>query len=1159
MNKPLKYGGSRKCPAVMRNIRLEPLLKENEPKIKRLYIGLFYQYHKRKSFLRPKALSNLLNKIPRGKTLSNYEEFFREKELGQFRGKTLQDLADFTGHKLVFYAGASRCTNVTVEACQITPEYTTNETHFLVPALYRSRISPNFLIDRLPKLSLIQNQEVLRGIVGENNPQLSFVKWVADKADKSESEVENILNRNFGDKVQFQDERKFFRFFKFGFQIAYKHTSDERVDSNQHRRIVIPKTSYCREFLNLEFIGEWPNRSFISRNDIFRLSESTRVYRCPNPGCKLPPSINSHVIKKHLKSCTLTTKIKYKQIRMTADNDIRDYLIKNDFLDSDFQNRHFALYDLESFASKANARVISEKSRELSEQKVVTAAFSSTFSTDKCFKRESFSKDDHDQFYSSISRYLISLAVEYQKTIPEKVLNSIVSIQTLLADDRKKSKVNADNGVTLEPRLDVYNKTMLTRGLHYLKRITLLKIYGFNSETYDMPLLLPGLLSVLDLKAKEILVVKRGTGLMKVGFEVSGVSLCFLDARNYLAGGSLAKFAKTFGATDSKGIFPYEHYESISAAQSESIWPTYKCFESSLMIQNTPDIDQRMREAFEIAKIELTMTADTFLNQMSVPEGAYELHPDPFSLPEYINYDSCNLSFAIDPVQYIENMCSFNQLIELGVISNMYDFLGHYNVLDVVVLKQALQSYVTLFIDHLQVNPLDFYTLPGMAERIMWDKFDDSVGSPFSLNDQAYNELVHEQNKGGSTLVVHRHVEVNVPPEERVFHPSVYTTPNGETITKVESLDQNNLYGKGISMEMPVGRGIEYRKENGKFLWKPLHSGDRHSLEALEWLSYEQSKFLKDDGSRHVIRHAMNHGESRFFDDSSGQLFKSKIYKPDGYLKIDDKEYFFEYDGCHFHVCPHNCTIYQKALKISQFNPRSVEERNAFYRSRGELITITSCKWYEKRRSVGPFKNYISSFFNRKQVTEREIFEKIKNGDFFGLVQCDVISPQSVIDKFSKFNFPPVFCHLPIDESMIHPSYLSILKARKTQFPLDRVLTLTYQAKNILLTTETAKFYLDQGLELSNITQAYEYEKAFPLAHFVKDITDQRKAATRSGNKALQDVFKLVMNSSYGFGFEIAIVYIQYFISKPVKPDRYETGPSSERSVRKRLVQTKVK
>ena len=270
----------------------------------------------------------------------------------------------------------------------------------------------------------------------------------------------------------------------------------------------------------------------------------------------------------------------------------------------------------------------------------------------------------------------------------------------------------------------------------------------------------------------------------------------------------------------------------------------------------------------------------------------------------------------------------------------------------------------------------------------------------------------------------------------------------------------------------------------------------------------------------------MNHGETVLFDESSEDKLRSKMYKPDGYLKIDDKEYFFEYDGCHFHECPHNCPTYLRAKHDSQFEPRSVTERNAFYESRGQLFTITSCEWNRIRSTVGPFKNYTSIFFNRKNIRENEIFEKIKSGDFFGLVLCDVRSPEAVKEKFSKINFPPVFCHLPIEETMIHADYLQILKDRKTQFPLDRVLTLTYEAKNLLLTTETAKFYMELGLELSNITKAYEYEKAYPLAHFVKEVTEQRKAATRSGNKALQDVFKLVMNSSYGIVFNSCITSI---------------------------------
>ena len=1103
----------------MRNIKLDPLLKDDEPKIKRLYIGLFYQYYKKpNSFLRPKSLIKLMNKVPKGKNLTNYDQFISDKNLDYFMGSTLQDLANFTGNKLVFYAGASRSSNITVEVCKVEPDCVTRETHFLVPALYRSRINPNFLINKLPNLTLVQNQDALRSLVGENNPQLNLTEWIADKSGKPLEEVENLFEVNFGDKVDFQNERKFTRVFGFGFQVSYQDCHDER-DANQHRRIIIPKTSYSSDYLNLEFIGQWPNRTHIYKSDVFRLTSSVQVYSCPNPGCKFKPTHNSHNVQKHLLSCTMTTKINYRQVKMTEDNDIREYLIKHNFLEKEYQNTHFATYDLESFAAKENSRTISDKSKILSEQKIVTAAFSSTFGSDKCIKRNSLSKVDHDHFHRDIADYIDTLAIQYRKTIPEKVLNGISSIQSILSADRKKSDTNNEHGVQIESRLNVYNRAMLTRGLYYLKKITTLKIYGYNSENYDMPLLLPGLLSALDLESKGIQVVKRGTGLMKAAFDIDSKLICFLDGMNYFAGGSLDQIAKKFGATVSKGIFPYELYESISAARLATRWPKYEFFRSSLLKRNIRNIDERMRLAFEMARTELSMTADLFLDQMSIPSSAYTLGEDPNSMPDHIDYKSTDLSFAIDPVTYIENMVSFDELLELGVIGNMYDYLGHYNILDCIVLKETLQSYVNLFIDNLSVNPLDFYTLPGMAERIMWSKFDDTVGSPFSLNDQEYNELIHEQNKGGSVIVAHRHVEVNVPIENREYHESVYSTPNGETIAAVQSHDMNNLYGKGVSMEMPVGRGIEYRLENGYLVWKPLHSGDRYSREALVWLNYMQSKFLKEDGSRHVIRHAMNHGETVLFDESSDDKLRSKMYKPDGYLKIDDKEYFFEYDGCHFHECPHNCPTYLRAKHDSQFEPRSVTERNAFYESRGQLFTITSCEWNRIRNTVGPFKNYTSIFFNRKNIRENEIFEKIKSGDFFGLVLCDVRSPEAVKEKFSKINFPPVFCHLPIEETMIHPDYLQILKDRKTQFPLDRVLTLTYKAKNLLLTTETAKFYMELGLELSNITKAYEYEKAYPLAHFVKDVTEQRKAATRSGNKALQDVFKLVMNSSYGVVF----------------------------------------
>ena len=124
---------------------------------------------------------------------------------------------------------------------------------------------------------------------------------------------------------------------------------------------------------------------------------------------------------------------------------------------------------------------------------------------------------------------------------------------------------------------------MLTRGLHFLNGITTLKIFGFNSESFDTPLFLPGLLSIWKLDSRNIKAVKRGTGFLKLEFKFESHTLAFLDARNYIGMvGNLDQFGKTFGAGEVKGCYPYEYYDSIEGAQADREWPKYEHFRSSL-------------------------------------------------------------------------------------------------------------------------------------------------------------------------------------------------------------------------------------------------------------------------------------------------------------------------------------------------------------------------------------------------------------------------------------------------------------------------------------------------------------------------------------------------------------------------------------------------
>ena len=111
-----------------------------------------------------------------------------------------------------------------------------------------------------------------------------------------------------------------------------------------------------------------------------------------------------------------------------------------------------------------------------------------------------------------------------------------------------------------------------------------------------------------------------------------------------------------------------------------------------------------------------------------------------------------------------------------------------------------------------------------------------------------------------------------------------------------------------------------------------------------------------------------------------------------------------------------------------------------------------------------------------------------------------------------KLSFPPIFRHLDIEPHMIHSFYKTQMSEHSRKFDNISSLTQTFNANQIIITSDTALFYHNLGIELSNLTLAVEFERDTPFADFVHQITAERKKATRMKNKPLQDIFKLVMN-----------------------------------------------
>ena len=302
-----------------------------------------------------------------------------------------------------------------------------------------------------------------------------------------------------------------------------------------------------------------------------------------------------------------------------------------------------------------------------------------------------------------------------------------------------------------------------------------------------------------------------------------------------------------------------------------------------------------------------------------------------------------------------------------------------------------------------------------------------------------------------------------------------------------------------MSQNMPNGAGICYEKnEIGLFEFQPMVGDTNWSYESIRWLTYMEKR--PPFNSTISIRHALNGGEQEV-------KVEGRRYRVDGYAELNGTKYFFEYDGCRFHR--HSCV---NSLR-SNIQQRDDSQRNKDLKKLGVLIQIFECEWFKVKEPVNV---KISKFFARKNIQANEIMEAIVSDQFYGIIRCDIFSPPSVVDHFSKLNHPPIFTHIQVDENMVGSVMKDILAEKKIKYPLEKQLTLVFNQDQYVLSTDLAKFYIEKGMKLTNLTLAIEYTRSKPLANFIKTVTEKRKEATRIGDNNLQNTWKLVNNSSYG-------------------------------------------
>ena len=76
------------------------------------------------------------------------------------------------------------------------------------------------------------------------------------------------------------------------------------------------------------------------------------------------------------------------------------------------------------------------------------------------------------------------------------------------------------------------------------------------------------------------------------------------------------------------------------------------------------------------------------------------------------------------------------------------------------------------------------------------------------------------------------------------------------------------------------------------------------------------------------------------------------------------------------------------------------------------LITIRECEWNDLRRRDVEINAFVSRLDSRNRRTEpwyveSELIERVRRGDLFGLIECDIHVPDALKQRFAEM--PPIF------------------------------------------------------------------------------------------------------------------------------------------------------
>ena len=181
----------------------------------------------------------------------------------------------------------------------------------------------------------------------------------------------------------------------------------------------------------------------------------------------------------------------------------------------------------------------------------------------------------------------------------------------------------------------------------------------------------------------------------------------------------------------------------------------------------------------------------------------------------------------------------------------------------------------------------------------------------------------------------------------------------------------------------------------------------------------------------------------------------------------------------------------------------------------GLLIIQWECQWPEKPVRYLPtyqFPRILRPFEDRKS---KHISNLILNDELFGFVECDISSPEWLIEKYGHLNFPPVIQRQHVTVDMIGDFMKDRLEALGRKIPPKGLETIVngWHGKKLLLFTPLLRWYLELGLVVSEVYCIIQYQPSKCFEKFINACVAGRIQATSDVNDLQAQSFKICMNS----------------------------------------------